>query len=145
MDYTELKIYVPTKYTDEASNIAIMTVPYGIYIEDYSQLEKEAWEIAHIDLIDEDLLKKNREESVIHIYLPEGNNPAEAISFLSERFEAEAIPYKLEIVLLLGCKCLPDVIKLIRNGACFHKFKCFGKCRDLLSLKLLALENTCVI
>lgn len=96
MDYTELKIYVPTKYTDEASNIAIMTVPYGIYIEDYSQLEKEAWEIAHIDLIDEDLLKKNREESVIHIYLPEGNNPAEAISFLSERFEAEEIPFKLE-------------------------------------------------
>ena len=32
-------------------------MPYGIYIEDYSELEKEAWEIAHIDLIDEDLLE----------------------------------------------------------------------------------------
>lgn len=96
MNYTEVRVYVPTGDTERASGIAVMTVPYGIYIEDYSELEKEAWEIAHIDLIDEDLLKKNRDESVIHIYIEEGNNPAEAISFLSERFDAEKITYKIE-------------------------------------------------
>ena len=58
MNWTEITITVPQKDTDEAAAIANMTVPYGIYIEDYSQLEKEAWEIAHIDLIDEDLLKE---------------------------------------------------------------------------------------
>lgn len=96
MEYTEVKISVSTEHTERASGIAVMTVPYGIYIEDYSNLENEAWEIAHIDLIDEDLLKKNRDETVIHIYLEEGMNPAEAVSFISERLDAEKIDYKIE-------------------------------------------------
>ena len=96
MEYTELKIFIPTEDTERASNIAMMVVPYGIYIEDYSDLEAAAWEIAHIDLIDEDLLEKNREESVIHIYIEEGNNPAEAVSFISERLNSEGISYRIE-------------------------------------------------
>lgn len=100
MEYTEIKIYIPTEDTERASNIATMVVPYGIYIEDYSDLEAAAWEIAHIDLIDEDLLEKNREESVIHIYIEEGNNPAEAVSFISERLNSEGISYRIETV---GC------------------------------------------
>lgn len=96
MNYTEVKIFVPTGDTERASGIAVMTVPYGIYIEDYSDLEQGAWEIAHIDLIDEDLLEKNRDESIIHIYIEEGNNPAEAVSFISERLSAEGISFKIE-------------------------------------------------
>lgn len=96
MEYTEVKIYVATNDTERASGIAVMTVPYGIYIEDYSDLETAAWEIAHIDLIDEDLLQKNREESIIHIYLEEGMNPQEAVSFISERLNCEKISYKIE-------------------------------------------------
>ena len=100
MEYTEIKIYIPTEDTERASNIATTAVPYGIYIEDYSDLEAAAWEIAHIDLIDEELLEKNREESVIHIYIEEGNNPAEAVSFISERLNSEGISYRIETV---GC------------------------------------------
>ncbi len=96
MEYTEVKIYVKTEDTERASSIAIMTVPYGIYIEDYSDLEEGAWEIAHIDLIDEDLLNKNREESIIHVFIEEGNNPAEAISFISERLNSEKIAHRIE-------------------------------------------------
>ena len=96
MNYTEVKIYVKTEDTERASNIAVMAVPYGIYIEDYSDLEQAAWEIAHIDLIDEDLLQKDRAESIIHIYIEEGNNPAEAVSFISERLEAEKISFRIE-------------------------------------------------
>ncbi len=96
MNYTEVKIFVPTEHTERTGAIAVMTVPYGIYIEDYSDLEQGAWEIAHIDLIDEDLLNKNREESVIHVYIEEGNNPAEAVSFISQRLDAEGVPYKIE-------------------------------------------------
>lgn len=96
MEYTEVKIYVSTEDTEKASGIAVMTVPYGIYIEDYSNLETEAWEIAHIDLIDEDLLGKNREESIIHIYLEEAMNPSEAVSFISQRLQEENINYKIE-------------------------------------------------
>ena len=96
MEYTEVKIFVKTEDTERASSVAIMTVPYGIYIEDYSDLEQGAWEIAHIDLIDEDLLKKNREESIIHVFIEEGNNPAEAVSFISERLNAESISHRIE-------------------------------------------------
>ncbi len=96
MNYTEVKIFVSTGDTERASGIAVMTVPYGIYIEDYSDLEQGAWEIAHIDLIDEDLLEKNRNESIIHIYIEEGNNPAEAVSFISERLSAEGITFNIE-------------------------------------------------
>ena len=96
MNYTEVKIYVKTEDTERASDIAVMAVPYGIYIEDYSDLVEAAWEIAHIDLIDEDLLQKNRAESIVHIYIEEGNNPAEAVSFISDRLTAEKIDFRIE-------------------------------------------------
>lgn len=96
MEYTEVKIYVKTEDTERASSIAVMAVPYGIYIEDYSDLEEAAWEIAHIDLIDEDLLQKDRAESIVHIYIEEGNNPAEAVSFISDRLNAEKISFRIE-------------------------------------------------
>ena len=96
MNYTEVKIYVKTEDTERASNIAVMAVPYGIYIEDYSDLEQAAWEIARIDLIDEDLLQKDRAESIVHIYIEEGNNPAEAVSFISDRLTAEKITFRIE-------------------------------------------------
>ena len=44
--------------------------------EDYSNLEQEAWEIAHIDLIDEELLNKDRTKGIIHVYISPEENPA---------------------------------------------------------------------
>lgn len=95
MDWTEICITVPTADTDEAAAIANMTVPYGIYIEDYSDLEQGAREIARIDLIDADLLAKNREKSLIHLYVSPDVNPAEAIAFLGERLTAVGIAYEV--------------------------------------------------
>ena len=95
MNWTEITIKVPQKDTDLAAAIANMTVPYGIYIEDYSDLEEKAEEIAHINLIDEDLLKKDRDISVIHIYISECDNALEAVEFLKERFTAENITFEV--------------------------------------------------
>lgn len=93
MDWTEIKLLIPTKDTETAAAIANMAVPYGIYIEDYSDLEQGAREIAHIDLIDEDLLAKDRTNSIIHLYIDPADNPAEAIAFLRERLTAEGIAH----------------------------------------------------
>ena len=90
-NWTEVKISVNSKDVDKAGDIASMVVPYGIYIEDYSELEKEAWEIAHIDLIDEDLLKKDRNKAIVHVYISPEENPMEAVAFLRERYTAENI------------------------------------------------------
>lgn len=91
MDWTEVRIEIATADTDKAAAIANMVVPYGIYIEDYSDLEQGAREIAHIDLIDEELLGRDRTRSCIHIYISPEENPTEAVLFLQERFAAEGV------------------------------------------------------
>ena len=95
MDWTEVCIRVATGDTDEAAAIANMAVPYGIYIEDYSDLEQGAREIAHIDLIDEELQARDRTHSVIHLYLDPTAAPAEAVAFLRERLSAAGIGNEL--------------------------------------------------
>ena len=94
MVWTEIKLKIPTARAEEAAGIANMVVPYGLYLEDYSDLEQQAVEIAHIDLIDEELLQKNRDEAIIHLYLPSNDNARESLSFLKERFEALHIPFQ---------------------------------------------------
>ncbi len=94
-NWTEVKIEIPANQVELAGDIANMVVPYGIYIEDYSNLEAEALEIAHIDLIDEELLKKDRSKAVIHVYISPEENPAEAVSFLEERYQAEKVPHEI--------------------------------------------------
>lgn len=98
MNWTEITITVPQKDTDEAAAIANMTVPYGIYIEDYSDLEEKAEEIAHINLIDEDLIAKDRTTSLIHIYISECDNAMEAVEFLKERFRAANIDFTVNAI-----------------------------------------------
>lgn len=96
--WTEIKIAVNADDIDKASDIANVVVPYGIYIEDYRSLEQEVEEIAHIDLIDEDLLKKDRNKAYVHIYLEPDVQPSEAVAFLSERYNAEGIEHNIELL-----------------------------------------------
>lgn len=96
MEWTEINISVLPQDADKAGDIAQMVVPYGIYIEDYTGLEKQVQEIAHIDLIDEELLQKDRSRAIIHVYISPEENPAEAIAFLGERYTEEGIDHKIE-------------------------------------------------
>ncbi len=96
MDWTEIKVTVPVERVDETGSIVSMTVPYGIYIEDYSDMEDAVLEIAHIDLIDEDLLAKDRSKGIVHVYISPEENPNEAVSFIRERLDAENIPYEID-------------------------------------------------
>ncbi len=97
MDWTEICVEVPVADIDSAAAIANMTVPYGIYIEDYSDLEREVLEIARIDLIDEQLLKADRDKAKIHIYIDPEDNIDEAVSFLKERLNAAGIAYTIDL------------------------------------------------
>lgn len=96
MDWTEVCIRIPAADVDRAAAIANMAVPYGLYIEDYSDLEQGAREIAHIDLIDEELLARDRTHALIHLYISPEENPAEAAAFLRERLTAAAIANQVE-------------------------------------------------
>lgn len=97
MEWTEVIIEINADDIDVATDIANMVVPYGVYIEDYRTLEEETWEIANIDLIDEELLKKDRTKGYIHIYISPDENPAEAVAFLSERLNENKIANKIDL------------------------------------------------
>lgn len=70
MNWTEISLEINADDIDKAAAIANMTVPYGIYIEDYRNLEEETWEIANIDLIDEELLKKTVQRALSTYIFP---------------------------------------------------------------------------
>lgn len=96
MEWTEIIISVDRANLDTAESIAHMVVPYGIYVEDYASLEDEVMEIAHIDLIDEELLKKDKTKALIHVYISPEENPAESIAFLRERLNCESIASEID-------------------------------------------------
>ena len=96
MDWTEILINIPVTDLEKAEEIAHMTVPYGFYTEDYSTLMQEVLEIAHIDLIDEELLEKDPQKAVIHIYISAEDNPLEAIQYLNEHLSACNIEFSIE-------------------------------------------------
>lgn len=93
--WSELTITVNAADVDTAAAIAHMVVPHGIYIEDYSRLEEESMQIAHIDLIDDELLAKDKSVAIIHIYILPNENPAEALAFLKHQLEKEGVSYTL--------------------------------------------------
>ncbi len=95
MDFTEIVIEIDTGDVEMAAAIVNMAVPHGIYIEDYSDLEAEAQHIAHINLIDEELLAKDRDIAWIHVYISPESNPVEAIEFLRQRLDGAGVKNKI--------------------------------------------------
>ena len=95
MEWTDLQITVPKRYADTAEVIATMVANGGIYIEDYSDLEQQAWEIAHVDLIEQELLDQPRDIVKVHMYLAPDENPAEVLPLFKERLDAAGIEYEL--------------------------------------------------
>jgi ribosomal protein L11 methyltransferase len=55
-------------------------------------------EIARINLIDEELIAKDRTTSLIHIYISECDNAMEAVEFLKERFRAAGIDFEVNAI-----------------------------------------------
>ncbi len=94
MNWTEICIKVNSEYTEKASAIANMSVSYGIYVEDYSDLIEQSWEIAHVDLIEQELLEKDRNFSIIHIYISEEDNVVEIAEYIKELLSASKIPFE---------------------------------------------------
>ena len=93
MEWTDIQLTVAQKDAEQAEAAATMIAEGGIYIEDYSDLEQQVAEIAHVDLIEPELLAKPRDVVIIHIYLEPGAQPAETLWAIQARMEAAGIPY----------------------------------------------------
>lgn len=97
MEWTDLKISSPRIYADTVEAIATAIAGGGIYIEDYADLEQQVQEIAHIDLIEQELLDKDRNTVIVHLYLAPEENPAEIIELLNSRLIAAGVTYTLSV------------------------------------------------
>ncbi len=96
MEWTDIRLTVAQKDAEQAEAAATMIAEGGIYIEDYSDIEEQVAAIAHVDLIEPELLEKPRDVVVIHIYLEPGAQPAETLAAIDARMEAAGIPYTVE-------------------------------------------------
>ena len=91
MDWTEISITVAVSQLDQACAVVSMVSSSGLLIEDYSDLEAGTMEVAHIDLIDQELLDKDRSTANIRIYIPMEESPDEYIKFIGRQCEENGI------------------------------------------------------
>ncbi len=118
MNWTEIKIKVASSEIDRVAAIANMSVPYGIYIEDYSDLIEQSWEIAHVDLIERELLEKDRSSAVVHIYISEEDNAVEAAEYVKELLLADKIEFEI-------------ITELVNDSSWADGWKKFFKCTEI--------------
>ena len=96
MEWTDIRLTVSKADAEAAEAVATMIAEGGIYIEDYSDFEEQVEQIAHVDLIEQELLDKPRDTVIIHMYLEPGTSPVETLALIAARMEAAGIPYTSE-------------------------------------------------
>ena len=96
MEWTDIRLTVSKADAEAAEAVATMIAEGGIYIEDYSDIEEQVEQIAHVDLIEQELLDKPRDTVIIHMYLEPGASPVETLALIAARMEASGIPYTSE-------------------------------------------------
>ena len=96
MEWTDIRLTVAKHDADTAEAIATMIAEGGIYIEDYSDLEWQVEQIAHVDLIEQELLDKPRDTVIIHLYVQPEAQPAETIALLEARLDEAKIARTIE-------------------------------------------------
>ena len=96
--WNELTVKVKTEDTARASDICTVIADMGIYVEDYSDLENVVWNIAHVDLIEQELLDRDRTHSLIHVYIKQEKAALECVEFINARLEAEGIEHEITVV-----------------------------------------------
>ena len=96
MEWTDIRLTVSKADAEAAEAVATMIAEGGIYIEDYSDIEEQVEQIAHVDLIEQELLDKPRDTVIIHMYLKPGDSPVETLALIAARMEAAGIPYTSE-------------------------------------------------
>lgn len=96
MEWTDIKITVPLESSQDAATAISPVAGGGIYIEDYSDIEAQVMEIAHIDLIEQELLDKSRDSVIIHLYVSPDDNPVKTIDKARSLLLASGIEHSIE-------------------------------------------------
>ncbi len=97
MQWTDLKIITDKKYEDIFDFVSAEICPAGVQIEDYSDLERQVERIAHVDLIEDDLLKKDRRQIIVHHYISPELDAQAARMNLENRLDELGVKYRCEV------------------------------------------------
>ncbi len=98
MQWTDIKIITDKKFEEIFDFVSAEVCPMGVQIEDYSDLEAQVEEIAHIDLIEADLLEKDRNEIIVHHYISPELDAQNARLTLESRLDELGVEYRCEVV-----------------------------------------------
>lgn len=93
--WTDLIFVVDTKNAKTAEAIAAQCTSLGIYIEDYSDMEKILPLIGRADYIDEKLIAKDRSRVAIHIYIPAEEQSEEIITRMTQLLSSAGVDFVL--------------------------------------------------
>lgn len=96
MDWTQLRVTVKTEDIDRTAAIMSM-LDNGIMIEDYSDIGT-GLKTCYGDLIDENILNADKSKGAVSIYIPDDKNYNDYTAFLRDRFAAEKIDAKIELI-----------------------------------------------
>lgn len=94
MEYIEVTLSLPSSVAQTAVDIAEMTDIGGIYLEDYSDM-MDCELVKAINLVDEDLMNKDKSTAILHIYFEKDANLAGAMEYIEGRLGAEGIAYQV--------------------------------------------------
>lgn len=97
MQWTDLKIITDKKYEDIFDFVSAEICPAGVQIEDYSDLERQVEQIAHVDLIEDELLKKDRRQIIVHHYISPELDAQAARMNLENRLDELGVKYRCEV------------------------------------------------
>lgn len=95
-NWIQIKVTADCKYLDDITAVMSM-VDNSLMIEDYSDVEQEL-DGVYGDLIDEELLRRDRTKASVSVFLPETRSPAESAGFISGRLAELSIPANIERV-----------------------------------------------
>ncbi len=93
--WTDLTFAVDAKNAKKAEALASQCTSLGIYIEDYSDMERLLPLIGRADYVDEKLSAKDRSRAAIHIYVPENESHEEVASKMKELLDRSEIEYSV--------------------------------------------------
>lgn len=92
--WIQIKATAPLEWLDTVTAVMSM-VSNSLMVEDYSDVVKDL-DGVYGDLIDEELLARDRTVASVSVFIPEGVSPAESTDFIRQRLAAEKVPATVE-------------------------------------------------
>jgi len=94
-NWTQIKVTCKVEYLDDVTSVMSM-VTNSLMIEDYSDAEREL-DGVYGDLIDEELLKKDKTVASVSAFLPADVSVSDQVAYIKERLSSLGIPFEIEL------------------------------------------------